>query len=153
MAYRQDKRQVKQSPWQSAAPNEVKPFDREIELAKLIGLWPSELRDISADGTARVVGLLQRAIRLERKRGERGHWTYDLNRHIALSNALKAEQARLRDLKEQANQQQIADRSSPQRFEERTGQTAALKSREAERYRGLETQPASLRASLTAPSS
>jgi len=153
MAYRQDKRQVKQSPWQSAVPKELKPFDREIELAKLIGLWPSELRDISADGTARIVGLLQRAIRSERKRGERGHWTYDLNRHIALSNALKAEQTRLRDLRQRTDHPQMAHQSSEQPLEQRTGQTVALQPAGAERCRRLETQPASFRASPTAPSS
>ena len=34
---------------------------------------------------------LARALRSERSRGRGGHWTYDLNRHIALSQAYAAE--------------------------------------------------------------
>jgi hypothetical protein len=34
-------------------------------------------------------------LRVERARGRAGHWTYDLNRHIGLLQAMKAEQERL----------------------------------------------------------
>jgi len=72
-------------------------FDRDVELPGLIGVWPSELRTESLGATARIVALLRRAIRSERQRGRAGHWTYDLNRHLALAEALRAEQARLRE--------------------------------------------------------
>jgi hypothetical protein len=65
----------------------------------LIGLWPSELQNGSVEAAEKVVALLRKAIRAERRRGQSGHWTYDLNRHLALSDALKAEEARLAGLK------------------------------------------------------
>jgi hypothetical protein len=77
--------------------NILRDFDREAELPRLIGVWPSELRTASPDAAARIVALLRKAIRSERQRGRAGHWTYDLNRHLALAEALKAEQARLRE--------------------------------------------------------
>ena len=41
---------------------------------------------------------LAQAVRAERRRGRAGHWSYDLNRHIALAQALKAETHHLRQL-------------------------------------------------------
>ena len=73
-------------------------FSREAQLPKLLGLWPSELRDYSKTGTGRIIALLRKAIRSERRRGQSGHWTYDLNRHLALAEALKAERERLSEL-------------------------------------------------------
>jgi hypothetical protein len=37
------------------------------------------------------VAQIIRAWRAERRRGISGHWAYDLNRHLALSQALAAE--------------------------------------------------------------
>lgn len=34
---------------------------------------------------------LERALRVERRKARAGHWSYDLNRHIGLLQALKAE--------------------------------------------------------------
>jgi hypothetical protein len=73
-------------------------FNREAELPKLVGLWPAELRDMSAEATAKIIALLRKAIRAERRRGQSGHWTYDLTRHLALSEALKAEEYRFDEL-------------------------------------------------------
>lgn len=70
-------------------------FDREAELPKLIRLWPGELRDYSFVGTRKIISMLKSALRAERKRGQTGHWSYDLNRHLALAEALKAEADRL----------------------------------------------------------
>jgi hypothetical protein len=72
-----------------------KPFDRELELPKLIGIWPSELRDDSAEQAARIIALLRKALRAQRRLGRAAHWTYDLNRHLALVEALRSETARL----------------------------------------------------------
>ena len=38
---------------------------------------------------------LARSLRDERKRGRAGHWSYDLNRHLALTQAYEAEKKRL----------------------------------------------------------
>ncbi|WP_246329606.1 hypothetical protein [Chthonobacter rhizosphaerae] len=69
-------------------------YDRRT-LTRLLPLGPDE---IGGDGplvTARICRLLARALRSERTRGRAGHWTYDLNRHVGLVQALKAERARL----------------------------------------------------------
>ena len=76
----------------------IRPYDRLSQLPRLIGLWPSEMLDYSAVGTAKILALLRKALRSERSRGRSGHWTYDLNRHLALAESLKAERAHLRDL-------------------------------------------------------
>jgi hypothetical protein len=73
-------------------------YDRQSRLPKLIGLWPSELEDFSAEGTQKILTLLRKALRSERARGKAGHWTYDLNRHLALAESLRAEEAALRAL-------------------------------------------------------
>jgi hypothetical protein len=95
MAKRHDRRTSKPLNLRSSRANAPTAFDRETELPKLIGLWPAELRDYSLGGTARIVALLSKALRAERRRGAGGHWAYDLNRHMALSAALKVEEARL----------------------------------------------------------
>jgi hypothetical protein len=78
-------------------------FSRETQLPKLIGLWPSEVTDYSLEGTERIVAQLRKAIRAERRRAQQGHWTYDINRHLALAEALKAEEARLAGLRKPRN--------------------------------------------------
>lgn len=72
-------------------------YDRLAQLPALIGLWPSELQDFSAAGTAKILALLRKALRSERARGRSGHWTYDLNKHLALAESLKAERTYLRE--------------------------------------------------------
>ena len=81
-----------------AAKIAARPYDRLSQLPRLIGLWPSEMQDYSAAGTSRILALLRKALRLERSRGRSGHWTYDLNRHLALAESVKAERAHLREL-------------------------------------------------------
>jgi hypothetical protein len=80
------------------SPAGAKAYDRLAELPRLIGLWPSEMQDFSAAGTSKIVALLRKALRSERARGRSGHWTYDLNKHLALAESLKAECAHLRGL-------------------------------------------------------
>jgi hypothetical protein len=46
-------------------------------------------------GRRNVLARIARALRAERNRGRAGHWTYDLNRHIALAQAYTAERRRL----------------------------------------------------------
>ena len=81
-----------------ARKNAARPYDRLSQLPKLIGLWPSEMQDYSAAETLKILTLLRKALRSERSRGRSGHWTYDLNRHLALAESVKAERAHLREL-------------------------------------------------------
>jgi hypothetical protein len=65
--------------------------ERHVELQRLLPLWPHEINDQSSGGRARVLRALHAALRAERQRGRRGHWTYDLGRHCRLAVAYKAE--------------------------------------------------------------
>jgi hypothetical protein len=67
-------------------------------LTSLLPLWPREVEDVSIEGRTRLVGLLERALRAERRRGLAGHWTYDLARHVQLLDAYRAEMAELEAL-------------------------------------------------------
>ena len=59
------------------------PEQRVRELSRLLPLWPAEIEDGSLSGRRRLVGLMERALRAERARGQSGHWAYDLSRHAA----------------------------------------------------------------------
>jgi hypothetical protein len=67
-------------------------------LVRLLPVGPDDLAGMEPQTTRRIVLKLARAIRNERARGSAGHWTYDLNRHVGLMQALKAEQERLATL-------------------------------------------------------
>jgi hypothetical protein len=73
----------------------TKSYVRTRDLPKLIALWPHELADESVEGAKLVLGKLRRALRAERRRATSGHWSYDLNRHLGLVSAYKAELERL----------------------------------------------------------
>jgi hypothetical protein len=60
-------------------------------LTSLLPLWPAEIEDLSIEGRTRLVAVLERALRAERRRGLAGHWTYDLARHMQLLEAHRAE--------------------------------------------------------------
>jgi hypothetical protein len=64
-------------------------------LVRLLPVGPDDMAGMEPQTTRRIVLKLARAIRIERARGRAGHWTYDLNRHVGLMQALKAEQERL----------------------------------------------------------
>jgi hypothetical protein len=68
-------------------------YDRRRHLARLIPLMPGELEDARPAARRAILARLARALRAERNRGRAGHWTYDLNRHIALRQAYVAERA------------------------------------------------------------
>lgn len=74
------------------------PAERRRELAALLPLWPKDLDDASVAGRTRVIALMERALRAERRRGRAGHWAYDLARHVALHRAWKLECAELKAL-------------------------------------------------------
>ena len=77
-------------------------YQRTRDLPKLARLMPNELSNETLDGAERIVALLRRALRAERNRARSGHWTYDLNRHIALRQAYLAESERLQMMKAKA---------------------------------------------------
>jgi hypothetical protein len=74
-------------------------YDRLRDLPKLaridIGICVAD----NAESAAAIVARLQSALRAERNRARSGHWTYDLNRHIALAQAYRAESGRLAALR------------------------------------------------------
>ena len=73
-------------------------YCRVRELPPLLRLWPSDVEDYSYPGTLKIVALLRNALRAERRRTRASHWAYDLNRHMGLIAALKAERERLSTL-------------------------------------------------------
>lgn len=82
---------------QSARPSQPGGADyvRRRDLTRLLALWPKEVDDESRQGGLRIVQRLRSALRAERKRCRAGHWSYDLNRHLSLLHAYKAEIAAL----------------------------------------------------------
>jgi hypothetical protein len=68
-------------------------YDRATALARFHRLSPETIRGETPAAARAVLREIERALRAERAR--RGHWTYDLNRHIALLVAHRAESARL----------------------------------------------------------
>ena len=66
-------------------------YDRNRHLRRLLPVGPDVVADLSVAGRRKVLRMLARALRAERNRGRAGHWTYDLNRHIALAQAYAAE--------------------------------------------------------------
>ncbi len=89
--------------WQAPATSErqhEKIHDaRTRALSRLIPLWPKEISAADTASALKVVATLERALRAERRRGRAGHWSYDMNRHLALARALRAERVRLAELR------------------------------------------------------
>ena len=76
-------------------------YRRERQLPGLIAVDPLSLGDSSVAAAEMILARLRRALRAERRRAKAGHWTYDLNRHIALRQAYAAEAARLAGMRRQ----------------------------------------------------
>ncbi len=70
-----------------------RPYDRRVELPRILPLWAHELADASLEGRRTIVCKLRRALRAERRRGIAGHWTYDLARHAELVRVYRLELA------------------------------------------------------------
>jgi len=75
-------------------------YDRTRDLPRLTRLAPCDFQSNTIDASMTILARLERALRAERNRARSGHWTYDLNRHIALRQAYLAESERLRVLRE-----------------------------------------------------
>jgi hypothetical protein len=78
-------------------------YVRARDLPKLFGLSPDHFADASVAGTERIVTKLVALARAQHRLGRRRHWSYDLNRHLAVLTALKAERAHLARLRNAAN--------------------------------------------------
>jgi hypothetical protein len=74
----------------------LKGYDRASALARFHRLSPELIESDSPDAARTALKEIERAMRAERAR--RGHWSYDLNRHISLLVAHGAETARLHRL-------------------------------------------------------
>lgn len=70
-------------------------YDGNRHIERLLGPLPETLNGRPND-PAVTIARLERALRSQRQLGRAGHWSYDLNRHFGLLQALKAELARLR---------------------------------------------------------
>jgi len=78
-------------------------YARARDLPKLFPLAPENLADDSVAGTERIVTRLAALARAQHRLGRRRHWSYDLNRHLAVLTALKAERAHLAHLRNAAS--------------------------------------------------
>lgn len=79
-------------------------YRRETHLPRLLHLFPSEIPAQEPEATDYVLARLCNAARQERRRARAGHWAYDLNRHIALKQAVAAERRRRQALSGRASQ-------------------------------------------------
>lgn len=70
-------------------------YERKHALPRLLAIADSELAPDNPEMSQKIIARLARALRSERQRGRAGHWTYDLNRHIALAQAIDAERRQL----------------------------------------------------------
>lgn len=77
-------------------------YDRDRHLPALIRVDPTHEPADDEAALRLIVARLERALRAERNRARAGHWTYDLNRHIALKQAHAAERVRLEELERAA---------------------------------------------------
>lgn len=68
-------------------------FDRALYLPRVLPGFQEG--DLAPEARRRTLARLARALRMERQRGRAGHWSYDLNRHIALAQAYESERRRL----------------------------------------------------------
>jgi len=70
-------------------------YDRARHLWRILPLAALGGDPTEPEKTRKIILMLAQAIRRERRLGRGGHWSYDLNRHIALAQAYRAERANL----------------------------------------------------------
>ena len=91
----------------------VEAYVRRRNLPRILPVGPDEIADESIAGRRRIVASLARALRAERNRRRAGHWTYDLNRHIALRQAYLAERLWLDCRMPGSDKNKVAGRGAP----------------------------------------
>lgn len=109
---------------ESKSPHQQEPdlnSERHRRLAALLPLWPSEIDDTSPSGRARLIAMLERALRGERRRGLAGHWTYDLARHAQLLAAYRDEVDARRCEVERKTKRPRIDHAGPAAIERSSG--------------------------------
>lgn len=74
---------------------DIPDYEREIDLPRILSVWPGELKDYSPQGTKILIARLASALRRERVRARQGHWAYNIERHKGLVVALANERQRL----------------------------------------------------------
>lgn len=77
-------------------PRQPPRYVRHRDLPRLLPVFAEEIDASSVPVHARLVGLLRRALRIERRRGLSGDWSYDLARHAHLLEAYRFELDALR---------------------------------------------------------
>lgn len=68
-------------------------YERARCLPRVLPMIAGDCHGPEPETTRQIVRKLADALRRERRLGRAGHWAYDLNRHIALAQAWKAETA------------------------------------------------------------
>ena len=71
-------------------------YERSRHLLRVLPLMAGQCEGVEPDTARLIVRRLAQELRRERRLGRAGHWTYDLNRHMALTQAWKAESEALR---------------------------------------------------------
>jgi hypothetical protein len=66
-------------------------YVRGRDLPRLLPILAEDIAVSSLAAHARLVAMLRRALRLERRRGLAGDWSYDLARHARLLEAYRSE--------------------------------------------------------------
>ncbi|WP_181704312.1 hypothetical protein [Chthonobacter albigriseus] len=66
-------------------------YERARILPRLLPISAVECRSEGVEAGERIVRMLARALRTERAKGRAGHWSYDLNKHLGLAQAYRAE--------------------------------------------------------------
>lgn len=83
---------------------------RERMLPRLVPVSPEEVADRSPAGRIAVLRRLTRALVGERARGRAGHWSYSLDRHLGLVQAVAAERAALTGIRGRGAEPELARR-------------------------------------------
>ncbi len=66
-------------------------YHRRLHLQQLLPISLKKIDDRSSQNRRWIISRLATALRQERNRGRCGHWTYSLNRHVALLQAYRGE--------------------------------------------------------------
>jgi hypothetical protein len=66
-------------------------FDSVHEASRFLPVWPDDLRDRTLAGREKLIAIIERELRKERRRGNAGDRAYDIMRHAKLVRLLKVE--------------------------------------------------------------
>jgi hypothetical protein len=69
-----------------------------IEALQLLPVWPKEIGDRTDQGRRKIIAIIERELRKERRRGIAGDRAYDLARHARLAQLLRKEREGLAKL-------------------------------------------------------